>query len=51
MGHLFAQPGLDRIEQVSIDDGGLLASQYLTFECDLPNVEAVAKENEQADPG
>jgi hypothetical protein len=51
MGHLFAQPGLDRIEQVSIDDGGLLASQYLTLECDLPNVEAVAKEMSKRTPG
>ena len=51
IGHLFAQPGLDRIEQVSIDDGGLLASQYLALECDLPNVEAVAKEMSKRTPG
>ena len=51
MGHLFAQPGLDRIEQVSIDDGGLLARQYLTFECDVPNVEAVVQEMSKRTPG
>ena len=32
MGHLFGQLGLDCIEQVSIDDGWLLASQYLSLE-------------------
>ena len=42
--HLFGQLGLDGIEQVPIDDGGLLAGQDLTLEGHLSNVEAVAKQ-------
>ena len=42
--HLFGQLGLDGIEQVPIDNGGLLAGQDLTLEDHLPNVEAVAKQ-------
>ena len=51
MGRLFGQPGLDCIEQVSIDDGGLLAGQYFSLERDLANVEAVAKQMGQRPPG
>jgi len=41
-GHLLGELDLHSIEQVPIDDGRLLAGQYLTLECDLTNVEAVA---------
>ena len=42
--HLFGQLGLDGLEQVSIDDGGLLASQDLALEDHLADVEAVAEQ-------
>ena len=42
--YLLIQLGLDRIEQVPINDGGLLASQGLALEGHLSNVKPVAKE-------
>ena len=38
------QLGLDRLKQLSIDNGGLLASQNLAFERDFTDVEAVAQQ-------
>jgi hypothetical protein len=41
---LFAQLGLDRIEQVTIDNGRLLAGQDLSLEDHLPDVETIAEQ-------
>jgi hypothetical protein len=41
---LFAQLGLDRLEQVPVDDGRLLPGQNLALEYHLPNVEPVAEQ-------
>ena len=42
--HLLVELGLDRLEQLPINDGRLLAGQDLTLECDLANVESVAEQ-------
>jgi hypothetical protein len=42
--HLLGQFGLHCIKQVSVDDGGLFASQYPSLERDLADVEPVAQE-------
>ena len=41
---LSIQPGLDRFEQVTTENGWLLALERLAFEDDLADVEAVAQE-------
>jgi hypothetical protein len=41
---LFAQLGLDCLEQVPLDDGRLLPGQNLTLEYHLPDVEPVAEQ-------
>jgi hypothetical protein len=41
---LFVQLGLDGVEQVTIEDGGLLAGQDLSLECHLSNVKSVAEQ-------
>ena len=41
---LLVQLGLDRIEQVPINDGGLLARQGLALEDHLSDVKPVAKQ-------
>src|SRR6267142_2072499 len=46
-GLLFAQLGLDRIEEFPIKDGRLLARQDLTFERDLAKVEAITQQVRQ----
>src|SRR5262245_19459931 len=42
--HLFAEPGLDGLEQVPIHNGRLFASQDLTLEGHFSNIEAIAKQ-------
>jgi hypothetical protein len=42
--HLLVQPGLDGIEQVPINDGGLLAYQRLALEEHLSDVKSVAQQ-------
>ena len=44
IGCLFAQLCLDSLEQVPVENGGLLALQDLTLEADLADIEAIAKE-------
>ena len=44
IGDLLIQLGLDRIEQVPINDGGLLACQGVALEGNLPDVKSVAKQ-------
>ena len=41
---LFAELGLNRIEEITVDDGWLLAVKDLALEGNLPNVEPVAQE-------
>ena len=41
---LLAQLGLDGLEEVLVENGGLLALQHLALEADLANIEAIAKE-------
>src|ERR1700704_804860 len=41
---LFAELDLDCIEEFPIEDGQLLSGQDLTFECDLPKVEAITQQ-------
>src|SRR5215204_4112723 len=41
---LFTQLGLDRIEQLSVHDGGLLAGQHLALEWHLSNVKPIVEE-------
>src|SRR6266576_600532 len=41
---LFAQLNLNCIEEFLIEDGQLLPGQDLTFECNLPKVEAIAQQ-------
>ena len=43
-GYLLRELDLDSIEQVPINDGRLLAGQYLTLELYLTYVEAVAQQ-------
>ena len=40
---LLIELGLDRIEEITIEDGRLLAGKDLTLEDDLPDVEPVAQ--------
>ena len=42
--HLLGQLDLDGIEDLSINNGRLLARQGLTLECHLSNVEPVAEQ-------
>jgi hypothetical protein len=44
IGLLFAQLGLDCIEETPVKDGRLLSGQYLTFECDLANVKPISEQ-------
>jgi hypothetical protein len=44
IGDLLIQLGLHRIEQVPINDGGLLAGQGLALEGHLADVKSVAKQ-------
>jgi hypothetical protein len=44
MFDLFVQLGLDGVEQVAIDDCSLFASENLTLEGHIPNVEAIAQQ-------
>ena len=44
VAHLLAQLGLNGVEQTSIDNGGLLASQGLSLEDHLADVKPVAKQ-------
>jgi hypothetical protein len=41
---LLCQLGLDRIEEIAIDDGGLLARQNLTLICYLADVESITEQ-------
>src|SRR6266446_3595181 len=43
IGPLVIELGLDRIEEVTIEDGWLLPGEDLAFKDDLPNVEPVAQ--------
>src|SRR5215471_739715 len=51
IGDLLTQLGLDRIEQVPINDGGLLAGQGLALEGHLSDVKSVAKQISQRATG
>ena len=42
MVQLLTEPGLDRVEELTIEDGWLLAGKNLTFEDDLADIEPVA---------
>ena len=42
MVQLLTEPGLDRVEELTIKDGWLLAGKNLTFEDDLAEIEPVA---------
>ena len=44
IARLFAQLDLDGLEQVPIENGGLLTLQHLTLEVDLSDVETIMKE-------
>jgi hypothetical protein len=50
IGRLFTQFCLDGIEELSIENGGLLTLQYLTLEADLSNIETITKEVRQRSP-
>jgi hypothetical protein len=43
MVQLLTEPGLDRVEELTIEDGWLLAGKNLTFEDDLADIEPVAQ--------
>src|SRR5216684_1287425 len=43
IGPLVIELGLDRIEEITVEDGGLLPGEDLAFKDDLPNVEPVAQ--------
>ena len=40
---LVVELGLHRVEQITIEDGGLLAREDLALECDLADVEPIAQ--------
>src|SRR5712671_4689619 len=44
IGYLLAQLGLDCIEKSTIEYGGLLTGQDLSFECELAEIEAIAQQ-------
>jgi hypothetical protein len=43
IGPLVIELGLDRVEEITIEDGWLLPGEDLAFKDDLPNVEPVAQ--------
>jgi hypothetical protein len=44
VGHLLVQLGLNGFEKISIDNGGLLASQGLSLEDHIADVKSVVKQ-------
>ncbi len=45
IGSLLVKFGLNRLEQGSIEDSGLLAWENLTLVSDLPDIEAIAQQS------
>jgi hypothetical protein len=47
IGRLLSQLGLHSVEQVPVENGGLLAIEDLTLENDLTDIEAIAQQVRQ----